>query len=374
MKGKKELKVLMTVDTVGGVWTYCMELCQSLQNYNVEFHLVTMGGKMSEWQREEVNCLKNVEVYDTNYALEWMQNAWLDIEECSEWLLKLEADIQPHIIHLNCFAYGSLPFKAPVIIVGHSDVYSWYLSVKNDDPPGEWRQYYWKIKDGLDMSDMVISPSETMLKALKKIYRFRTETKCIYNGRDHRNYYHSEKLPVVFSMGRIWDEAKNTRLLVEAAPLIDCRIRIAGDNEFEQNAFNLLHENVEYTGKLNTQDVAKELSSASVYILPAKYEPFGLSVLEAAFSHCALVLGDIESLHELWDDNALYIDTNDKDGLAEAVNYLLSNENIRQHYAEKAFTHAQKYSSELLAHNYMEVYKRLKESGKEVLAHEKMIL
>ncbi len=32
--------------------------------------------------------------------------------------------------------------------------------------------------------------------------------------------------------------------------------------------------------------------------LPARYEPFGLSVLEAALSGCALVLGDIPSLRE----------------------------------------------------------------------------
>ena len=35
--------------------------------------------------------------------------------------------------------------------------------------------------------------------------------------------------------------------------------------------------------------------------LPARYEPFGLSILEAALSGCALVLGDLPSLRELWD-------------------------------------------------------------------------
>ncbi len=34
------------------------------------------------------------------------------------------------------------------------------------------------------------------------------------------------------------------------------------------------------------------------------YEPFGLSVLEAALSGCALVLGDIPSLRENWDGAA----------------------------------------------------------------------
>jgi glycogen synthase len=371
---KRQLKVLMTADTVGGVWTYCMELCRSLQKYNVQFHLVTMGEKLSDWQRDEVNSLTNVELYETNYALEWMQNPWIDIEDCSEWLLNLEEQIEPDIVHLNCFAYATLPFKAPVAVVGHSDVYSWYLNVKRDDPPAEWTRYYWMVKDSLAMADLVIAPSKTMLKVLKNIYKFRTDSKVIYNGRDHHGYYSLEKRPLIFSMGRIWDDAKNTRLLVEAAPSIMAPVRIAGDYQFEQNGFSVNHENVEYLGKVDTRQIAHQLSAASVYVLPAKYEPFGLSALEAAFSRCALVLGDTESLHEIWDDNALFVDTNDKEALAETVNYLLKNENVRQHFAEKAFTQAQKYSSDLLAYNYLQVYKQLKESDKEVLAHEKLII
>ena len=42
------------------------------------------------------------------------------------------------------------------------------------------------------------------------------------------------------------------------------------------------------------------MARASIYALPARYEPFGLSILEAALSGAALVLGDIPSLREVW--------------------------------------------------------------------------
>src|SRR5438128_1260761 len=135
-------KILMTADTVGGVWTYCMELCKSLQSYPVEIHLVTMGDALKAWQKDEVKALNNVTVYETTFRLEWMNDPWQDIKECGEWLLQLEEKIEPDVVHLNCFAYGSLPFKAPVVVVAHSDVYSWFLSVKNEYPPAEWHQYF----------------------------------------------------------------------------------------------------------------------------------------------------------------------------------------------------------------------------------------
>ena len=50
---------------------------------------------------------------------------------------------------------------------------------------------------------------------------------------------------------------------------------------------------------------------AAIYALPARYEPFRLEVLEAAAPGCALVLGDIASLRELWDGAALFVAPDD---------------------------------------------------------------
>jgi glycosyltransferase involved in cell wall biosynthesis len=86
---------------------------------------------------------------------------------------------------------------------------------------------------------------------------------------------------------------KTIRLLAEAAPLFQNPMLIAGDNRFEKQDCNTTATNLTLLGKLSETEVAARLASASVYVLPAKYEPFGLSVLEAALSGCALVLGNI---------------------------------------------------------------------------------
>ena len=55
------------------------------------------------------------------------------------------------------------------------------------------------------------------------------------------------------------------------------------------------------------------MGRAAIYALPARYEPFGLSILEAALSGCALVIGDIPSLREIWADAALFVPSDGHD-------------------------------------------------------------
>lgn len=351
----------MTADTVGGVWTYCMELCKALAPHNVHVSLVSTGARLSPWQWEEVIELKNVKVYETDYLLEWMENPWRDIDESGDYLLKLEEQIQPDLVHLNCYAYGSLAWKAPVVMVAHSDVYSWYISVKNDDPPAEWNEYFFRVKKGLENADVVVAPSKAMMEFIESIYAPLVTKKVIHNARQPELFSRAQKEETIFSMGRVWDEAKNIKLLVDAAENIPFTIKIAGDNVFENNVLDVQQKNVAYLGKLESTEITRQLSLASIYVLPAKYEPFGLSVLEAALSGCALILGDTTSLRELWGNAAVYIDTNSSEALAAAAKKLMNNKSLLRKYAAKAFKQAQKFSPGTMASQYMELYKQVME-------------
>ena len=69
--------------------------------------------------------------------------------------------------------------------------------------------------------------------------------------------------------------------------------------------------------------MAAHLAASAIYALPARYEPFGLSALEAGLCGCALVLGDIPSLREVWGDAAVFVDPHDAQALAKALNCLI---------------------------------------------------
>src|SRR5262245_8577368 len=114
------MKVLLTADTVGGVWTYAIELIRALGQQHIDVALATMGALLNDEQRTEINQLRNAEVYESNFKLEWMEDPWHDVYEAGHWLLDVEQLARPDVIHLNGYAHGALPWHAPVMVVGHS--------------------------------------------------------------------------------------------------------------------------------------------------------------------------------------------------------------------------------------------------------------
>src|SRR5947199_10772941 len=81
---------LMTADTVGGVWTYALELAQALAPHGVEITLATMGPRANARQKEHADRIPNLTLVESDFKLEWMDEPWRDVAEAGEWLLDLE--------------------------------------------------------------------------------------------------------------------------------------------------------------------------------------------------------------------------------------------------------------------------------------------
>ena len=107
------MNVLMTADTVGGVWTYCVELAHALAPYDVVVHLATMGRPPSAAQRAESGVFAGV--HESTYSLEWQDDPWAGVDAAGEWLLSMAADLRPDVVHLDGYAHGVLPWRAPVV-------------------------------------------------------------------------------------------------------------------------------------------------------------------------------------------------------------------------------------------------------------------
>lgn len=311
-------RLLMTADTVGGVWTYALELSRALAPYGYGVTLATLGSPLTPAQREEVALVPSIDVVESHYKLEWMEDPWQDVEEAGQWLRWLEDLVQPDLIHLNSYVHGSLDWRAPVVVVGHSCVVSWWRAVYGGDPPETWRRYREEVACGLHAADLVIAPSATMLTGLRENYGSLREPRVIPNGRDKASRASIRKESIVLMAGRLWDQAKNFETLRRAAQLVAWPVCVAGDSR----GCNL--GNCIGLGRLASSDLAAQYSRASIYTLPALYEPFGLSVLEAALAGCALVLGDIRSLRENWDDAAIFVPPDDEKALAAAINTLIA--------------------------------------------------
>jgi glycosyltransferase involved in cell wall biosynthesis len=364
-------KVLMTADTVGGVWTYALELAAGLGQHGVEVAIATMGAPLTPQQREASGQISNLEVFESCFKLEWMEDPWEDLAKAGEWLLQLEGRLQPDIIHLNGYVHAALPWQAPTLVVGHSCVLSWWEAVKGEAAPASWDRYREEVRRGLQAANLVIAPSAAMLAELNAHYGEIVNAKVISNGRDSAVFFPSVKKEFVLTAGRLWDEAKNVAALEGIAPQLLWPIYIAGEEKhpdagtdaLAKHAARVLNRvstsNVHLLGRLYTEELVSWYAHASIYALPARYEPFGLSVLEAALSGCALVLGDIASLREIWWDAAVFVPPDDGNATAHAINTLIKDSSLRTALAAKARTRALKFTPQRMVAGYLEAYQDL---------------
>ncbi len=353
------MRILATADTVGGVWVYALELARALATHDVQVSLATMGGPLSAAQRGELAALDNVELYESTFRLEWMENAWADVDRAGDWLLQLEQRVRPDVLHLNGFAHGPLPWNAPVLVVGHSCVWSWWEAVHGRTPPGEWDEYRRRVRNGIAAANLVAAPSHSMLRALARHYGPLPETEVIPNGRDASRFQPGHKEPLVFAAGRLWDEAKNVSALCRVADSLPWPAYVAGSTR-APDGIDQSVEHVHALGVLPAEELAEWLGRASIYAFPARYEPFGLSVLEAALAGCTLVLGDIDSLREIWGDAAAYVDPADDTQLARTLQWLCDDASLRRALASRARTRALELTPVRMAEQYLAAYERLR--------------
>ena len=110
-------------------------------------------------------------------------------------------------------------------------------------------------------------------------------------------------------------------------------------------------------GELAPAALAACMASASIYVLPARYEPFGQSALEAALAGCALVLGDIASLREIWGEAATYVAPDDHDALRAALARLVDDTAWRREQARRARARALRFTPERMVDTYLGAYR-----------------
>jgi glycosyltransferase involved in cell wall biosynthesis len=333
-------------------------LARGLGRHGIQVALAAMGGPLSASQRAEVQGMPGLTVFESTFKLEWMEDPWSDVARAGDWLLHLEEVIQPDIIHLNSYVYGALSWRAPTLIVGHSCVLSWWEAVKGEAAPNTWERYRHEVARGLHGADLVLAPTQAMLAALARHYgRFRRA--CVVpNGRDPGLFPLAIKEPFIFAVGRLWDEAKNVAMLDKVASSLAWPVYVAGEDQHPAG-WQVHYRAVRALGRLSPPALAHWLARAAIYVLPARYEPFGLSILEAGLAGCALVLGDIPTLRELWDDAALFVSPDDADALATTLKTLSRDRSRVAELAARARIRARQFTPQRMLIGHLAAYREL---------------
>ena len=363
------MHILVTADTVGGVWTYARELVTGLVRRGANVTLVSFGEIPTAAQTEWMDGLKSLDFHPTAFRLEWMQEAPADIQLSMEYLQSLIDEVKPDVLHLNQFCYGGLDVSTPKLVVAHSDVVSWWRSVKGIEPPSDaWTLWYRGIVgQGLRGATAVVAPTQWMLDQVERNYGRINNPTVIYNGRSLSLFNpHVSKEVYALNVGRIWDAGKQSALLTKFEPPMP--IYIAGAEQHADEALRTVDPAVDvedipkvhFKGPQTESQLRQLYSRASIYIATSRYEPFGLAPVEAALSRCAIVANDIAPFHEVWGQSAYYFRENDAISLCEAVLRLHSDREMRLTYANLAYNRARQwFTADRMVEQYMKLYEVL---------------
>ncbi len=354
------MNVLMTADTVGGVFTYALELAGALGRRGIQVALATKGGALSDAQWDEARRIPGLEVFESADRVEWMEDPWEDVARSSAWLLDLADHLQPDVIHLNEYAHGALPFSAPTLLVGHFCVCSWFEAVHGTTPPPAFDRYRYEVARGLAAAGMVVAPTRWMLEALRRHYGPLPAARVIPSGRSAARFRPREKEPLILCAGRLWDAAKNSATLESIAGDLPWPVLLAGEEEYPDGTHRGPSPRRTRTpGRLSPGALGAFFERAAIYALPARYEPFGLSVLEAALAGCALVLSDIASLRETWENAAVFVDPDSPDLLHATLLGLIERPELRATLGDRARTRGLALSPARMAEAYLDAYATL---------------
>ncbi|MGQ9706813.1 MAG: glycosyltransferase family 4 protein [bacterium] len=120
-----------------------------------------------------------------------------------------------------------------------------------------------------------------------------------------------------------------------------------------------LKDSVIITGMIPQEDLYIIYSSAYILLIPSFYEGFGLPAVEAMASRVPVIVSDRSSLPEVTGDAGLYVDPEREDLIAEAIIKLLSDEKIREDYANKCYERSKEFSWEKTVKNTIKVYEKI---------------
>jgi glycogen(starch) synthase len=353
------MKVLMTADAIGGVWTYVVDLCRGLAVHGIEVVLAVLGPTPSRAQRQQAQALENVTLRIGSWKLEWMDDPWQDVEKAGDWLLPIADEEHVDLVHVNGYAHAALEYGRPVVCVAHSCVCSWWTAVHGERAPARWNTYRESVAAGLKAAWVVVAPTQAFLAELQRQYGVLKHGLVIGNGCElPRLEPERERRPVILACGRVWDGAKNFATLDAAVPDLPWPAYVAGDSVSpDGRRCELKH--LKGLGVLPREAVQCWLNDAAIFAHSPVYEPFGLAVLEAAARGCTLVLSDVPTLRELWNGAAVFAPPRDSFAFHEQLRRLIEHPNERLALARAATERARQFDLSSMCTRYASVYREV---------------
>ena len=297
-------------------------------------------------------------------------------------IIKAVDNFQPDIIHVHHLMpltwiarFVKIAYGLNYIVTAHG---SELPTLEND------KRYPYLTQEALRKS-VRIAPNSFWTKSwMQKIFsnQFNEKMRVIPGGVDlirfpkemdtsgiDKKYNLKGKKLVLFS-GKL-TKYKGVKYLIQAAKNIDAVIGITGDGPERKNLEKLVEDmrltNVKFFGYINGKDLIHLYYRADVCVVPSVWdEPLGLVVLEAMAANTPVVVTRKGGIPLMVKEkyNGLFVRPRNPKEIAEKVNFLLNNDELRIKMGNRARkTVEDKFTWERIAGKYERMYQEFKKKS-----------
>lgn len=168
-----------------------------------------------------------------------------------------------------------------------------------------------------------------------------------------------EHCPTILHIGTGWN--KNLERVTLALKGISCKLLIVG--ALSDAAKQLLEENgVRYDNRVNISDdeLLDCYRQCHLVSFPSIFEGFGMPIIEAQATGCAVITSNINPMKEIAADGACLVNPLSVESLNEAFRKLVEDEAYRDSLVKKGFVNAERFSLGHIVSQYLQVYNTCK--------------
>jgi glycosyltransferase involved in cell wall biosynthesis len=273
-----------------------------------------------------------------------------------------------------CFAFCRwlLPIKL-VISVHGTDVAPFSEGEDRSSPA---------LRTLLKAADLIVGPSWAFLRKCNELLTSLSARQIvIHNGIDLRELdppaaapeSRGEERDFILSVAS-HDEWKGLDILIRAMALLKeqgqtRRLVLAGDGPLRSKLEELtaalgLGKQIEFIGFQSRSSVARLLNDCTLFVLPSRYESFGIAIVEALACGKPVVATAVDGIPEIieHDRNGILVEPGDAPALAAAIQRVLGDAELRERLGRSGRLRVEdRFQWQLMGERYTHAYAELVE-------------